>query len=1474
MNRFFYLAISIFACFIISGQLQAQNAIEQKVYQNTEQFQKKNIITKLVNGNKFSSTVKEAQVFSADKKTISDIVKEQPAALQLSIPTPKGYEAYKLIKTSIVSNDYFTQVNGKINVGYAENGVHYQGIIEGKQNSLVAISFFNDEMMVLSASRDNGTLVTRKLDNSDDYISYFKKDLLVDSYRDCNSTAENNMIVEPLMKGIEMEAARGSGNCVRIHVECNYEMFVDNSSSVAATINYVEAMFNVVATLYANDSMDISLSYVNVWDTPSDPFSDATSTEGLNSLKAYLNGGAPLNGDLAHLLSGSTGGNGGLAYVNVLCTSNIGNRTAYSNINNNFNGFPNYSWDVEVFAHEMGHNFGSRHTHACAWNGNNTPIDDCGSQYYVTNGFNDDGDGQTDELDEATEASGCFDNINNIIPAKGTIMSYCHLIGGVGIDFTLGFGPQPSALMQNNVANASCLTACNANSCSNVLNLEVDNITGNSASISWSHTGAADSFRIDYDNGASTSTIYSTTNSINLVALTSNTLYDINVSAICSGGNSDVVNTSFSTSCDQVFNVPYAESFESGAAGWIASGTSSSWALGTPAKTTITGAADGTQAWTTGGLSTGKYNANENSTLVSPCFDFTGESNLDVSFSIWWDIEQSWEGAVFQYTTNNGATWQTIGGFGDTTNWYNRNDINSAPGGSNQGWSGDVDLGGSSGGWLNASHVIDQLAGLSEVKFRFAFASDEIYQYDGLAIDNFKVYNPNTVYTCSDTTIYVNDANLNNAGTVITTETDSNGCSYQLTTITNWTGTAELIPFGSFWKYKDDGSNQGTAWRADGFNDASWLSGPAQLGFGDGDEATIINDNDQITNYFRTTFNVVNVSSIASLDLDLVRDDGAVVYINGVEVWRDNMPIGAVNYQTLALGNADPENGIYSTTISPSILVNGLNTIAVEIHQVNTTSSDVSFDLRLEATSTNNGPEFISKNDIWRYWDSNPTPVSNWNEVGFNDASWSLGGGDLGFGNGNVTTINNNTTGGNLTYYFRHTFEVSNPGLYGNLSFELMRDDGAVVYLNGVELYRDNMPIGTVDFDTPASSAVGGADETTYYTQDVTAMLQSGTNVIAVEIHQQSTGSSDVTFDLSMTASAAPAAPPYVNFGDVWKYKDDGSDQGTTWRSNSFNDASWASGPAELGFGDGDEATTISDVNQITNYFRKSFTATGFASTDFIEISMIRDDGAVVYLNGTEVWRTNMPPTGTISYLTAASSNISGTEETTIHTILLPITYLVDGTNLVAVETHQDLATSSDVSMDLEIKNVGTPQITLERGPYLQTLTQNSVIVKWRTEAPTNSVVNFGASPASLNNIAQDSGLVMDHEVTVIGLTPGAKYYYSIGTTDTTFVGGNADYFFTTAPADNYTGLTRAWILGDAGTADNNQRNVRDAYYDYVAANGGQTDMILMLGDNAYNDGTDEQYQTAMFENMYEDILRQSVVWSCPGNHDIYSANS
>src|SRR6476646_6199368 len=114
-----------------------------------------------------------------------------------------------------------------------------------------------------------------------------------------------------------------------------------------------------------------------------------------------------------------------------------------------------------------------------------------------------------------------------------------------------------------------------------------------------------------------------------------------------------------------------------------------------------------------------------------------------------------------------------------------------------------------------------------------------------------------------------------------------------------------LVPAGSVWKYRDDGSDQGTAWRAVAFDDAAWASGPAQLGYGDGDEATLVGFGGNpsakyVTTYFRRTFSVSNPASVASLHLRLLRDDGAVVYVNGAEVFRSNMPAGTIGYATLA----------------------------------------------------------------------------------------------------------------------------------------------------------------------------------------------------------------------------------------------------------------------------------------------------------------------------------------------------------------------------------------------------------------------------------------------------------------------------------------------------------------------------------------------------------------------------------------------
>ena len=132
-----------------------------------------------------------------------------------------------------------------------------------------------------------------------------------------------------------------------------------------------------------------------------------------------------------------------------------------------------------------------------------------------------------------------------------------------------------------------------------------------------------------------------------------------------------------------------------------------------------------------------------------------------------------------------------------------------------------------------------------------------------------------------------------------------------------------LVPSGAEWKYLDDGSDQGTAWRALGFPDASWAAGNAQLGYGDGDEVTEVsygpNSSDKyITTYFRRTFSVSNPALYDSLELRLLRDDGAVVYINGLEVMRSNMPDGSIGFETEAGGNTGSENAFYTETLDPS----------------------------------------------------------------------------------------------------------------------------------------------------------------------------------------------------------------------------------------------------------------------------------------------------------------------------------------------------------------------------------------------------------------------------------------------------------------------------------------------------------------------------------------------------------------------------
>jgi hypothetical protein len=169
-----------------------------------------------------------------------------------------------------------------------------------------------------------------------------------------------------------------------------------------------------------------------------------------------------------------------------------------------------------------------------------------------------------------------------------------------------------------------------------------------------------------------------------------------------------------------------------------------------------------------------------------------------------------------------------------------------------------------------------------------------------------------------------------------------------------------LVAAGSSWRYLDDGSNQGTAWRGINFADNTWSNGLAQLGFGDSpvDEVTVIRQTNTVTGttnitfYFRRAFNVSSPTSFANLSMWMLRDDGCVVYLNGTEMFRSpSMPPApaVITFTTFAnqQGAAPPDNTIDMATLSAAPLVAGTNVVAAELHQFNLGSSDASFDFSL-----------------------------------------------------------------------------------------------------------------------------------------------------------------------------------------------------------------------------------------------------------------------------------------------------------------------------------------------------------------------------------------------------------------------------------------------------------------------------------------------------------------------------------------------
>lgn len=377
--------------------------------------------------------VDSAYSLSIRPEVLNALLNKNDALIRLQLPEPLNIQL-DLYRTNVFSSEaMITTSDGSVFTPNPDNRF-YRGMIHGDPLSLAIVSVFESRIQILFADKDGNRRIQQNGDGK--YLLFKDRDILLPKDVNCFVDESND---HSHSEAPQSSNQRMTGNCVQVYVECDYKSYQDNGSSVPNTEEWVAELWNEVITLYENEEIPVAVSDILVYTSP-DPYANLGSTGAmLDAFMAHIDT-LTYNGRLAHLLS-TRGLGGGIAYVDVLC-SNIYQVAVSTSLSTNIIPLPTFSWSVECVTHEMGHNMGSRHTHACAWNGNNTAIDGCGP----TAGYNE----------------GC----TAPLPESGTIMSYCHLISGVGINFTNGFGPQPGDLIRDRYNNASCNTGtCSPPSC-------------------------------------------------------------------------------------------------------------------------------------------------------------------------------------------------------------------------------------------------------------------------------------------------------------------------------------------------------------------------------------------------------------------------------------------------------------------------------------------------------------------------------------------------------------------------------------------------------------------------------------------------------------------------------------------------------------------------------------------------------------------------------------------------------------------------------------------------------------------------------------------------------------------------------------------------------------------------------------------------------------------------------------------------
>ncbi|WP_068599060.1 M12 family metallo-peptidase [Vaginella massiliensis] len=497
-------------------------------------FQKVNLFSSSTNSNK-KATVKDAQFLTLDLAALQNFSKKASTNIELVLPYNGKEIVLELTENTQVFDKDFKVTDENYKVHHYKPGKYYKGIIKGDLNSLVGISLFENEVIGVITSEEYGNLNLGALTNEDgtmkknatEYVMYSDKFLPreeLGAFCGADQVLENQDVAHHHTAG-KSSSNFDNNRIPTMYFEVDYNIFQYRQRNIDNVLDWLSAMYNNVQLLYANDDIQVVMRSVMVW-TTQDPYQNI-GTSSLAYLEKFRKTRASFDANVGQLIGVDPGGLGGIAYLNALCTSN---NYSYSDINHTYYDFPNYSWNIMVITHEFGHNLGSQHTHACAWNGNNTAIDGC----YTLEG-------------------NCA---NPGLPTNGgTIMSYCHL-QSVGINLNNGFGPQPRQRIIDFINSRTCLPTDLDNVCITYHpEYQVTNVTENGATIQINLTNneVIDwNYKLSRYNQAipSTWSTQENSNTFTFTDLQPNTYYRLRVRKACDTTNPSGVDLIFTTAGD------------------------------------------------------------------------------------------------------------------------------------------------------------------------------------------------------------------------------------------------------------------------------------------------------------------------------------------------------------------------------------------------------------------------------------------------------------------------------------------------------------------------------------------------------------------------------------------------------------------------------------------------------------------------------------------------------------------------------------------------------------------------------------------------------------------------------------------------------------------------------------------------------------------------------------------------------------